>query len=74
MSPSATYSECWKLDIGNWIKLYLSNGDIKEGIIVKYWLNAESTLLNITIDDSSTGETLLINGRNINGYLTGPPK
>ncbi len=69
-----TYDETWKLDIGNWIKLYLSNGDTKEGTIIKYWLNAESILLNVTVDDVGTGKMILINGRNIMGYQTGPPK
>ncbi len=70
-----THNETWKLEIGNWIKLYLSNGDIKEGIIVKYWIgNPSGDLLNITVDDVGTGETILINWRHVMGYLTGPPK
>ena len=69
------YAETWKLAEGNWIKLYLSNGDTKEGDIVKFWLShADMSLLNITICDSDTSETILINGRNIMGYLTGPKK
>ena len=65
--------DAWsELLAGNYIKVYLSNGDTRSGTLEEFWLTTDGCLLNITIRDKERGETITINGDHIMGYVSGP--
>ncbi len=63
-------SETWRFATGEWIKLYLSNGDTRSGTLEEFWLTTDGRVVNITVQDDASGETITINGDHVVGYLT----